>query len=69
LLSGIEALLLHGETRPMTSLPARATSAASQLQIRRSRDEIPAAVGKANRSLWPDFLNNSEIFACDARAI
>jgi hypothetical protein len=24
-----EALLLHGETRPMTGLPARATSAAS----------------------------------------
>jgi hypothetical protein len=27
LLSCIEALLLHGETRPMTGLPARATSA------------------------------------------
>jgi hypothetical protein len=25
----IEALLLHGETRPLTCLPARATSAAS----------------------------------------
>jgi hypothetical protein len=29
LLSIIEALLLHGETRPLTCLPARATSAAS----------------------------------------
>jgi hypothetical protein len=32
LLSGIEALLLHGEIRPMTSLPARATSATSEFQ-------------------------------------
>jgi hypothetical protein len=30
LLSLVEALLLHGETRPMTCLPARATSAASK---------------------------------------
>jgi hypothetical protein len=43
----IEALLLHGETRPMTGLPARATSAASDLSGR-------CAVGKANRSLWPN---------------
>jgi hypothetical protein len=49
LLSGIEALLLHGETRPMTGLPARATSAASERSGR-------YAVGiEANRSLWPDF--------------
>jgi hypothetical protein len=27
----LEALLLHGETRPMTDLPARATSAASDV--------------------------------------
>jgi hypothetical protein len=27
-----EALLLHGERRPMTNLPARATSATSKLQ-------------------------------------
>jgi hypothetical protein len=50
LLSFIEALLLHGETRPMTSLPARATSATSKIQGR-------YAVGEANRSLWP----NSEV--------
>jgi len=30
LLSMIEALLLHGETCPVTGLPARATSAASE---------------------------------------
>jgi hypothetical protein len=50
LLSFIEALLLHGETRPMTSLPARATSATSKVLGR-------CAVGEANRSLWP----NSEV--------
>jgi hypothetical protein len=43
----IEALLLHGETRPLTCLPARATSAASD---RRGRP----AVDEANRSLWPN---------------
>jgi hypothetical protein len=43
----IEALLLHGETRPMTGLPARATSATSKFAGR-------YAVGGANRSLWPN---------------
>jgi hypothetical protein len=51
LLSGIEALLLHGETRPMTGLPARATSAASKIV------EEGLRWGEANRSLWP----NSEV--------
>jgi hypothetical protein len=50
LLSDIEALLLHGETRPVTGLPARATSAASNVR--------KVCGGKeANRSLWP----NSEV--------
>ncbi len=50
LLSIVEALLLHGETCPMTSLPARATSAASKLREGMRWEE-------ANRSLWP----NSEV--------
>jgi hypothetical protein len=50
LLSIVEALLLHGETRPMTNLPARATSAASKLREGMRWEE-------ANRSLWP----NSEV--------
>jgi len=50
LLSLIEALLLHGETRPMTGLPARATSATSSL-----REDVRWV--EANRSLWP----NSEV--------
>jgi hypothetical protein len=51
LLSLIEALLLHGETRPMTGLPARATSATIRIM------QEGYAVGEANRSLWP----NSEV--------
>jgi hypothetical protein len=47
----IEALLLHGETRPLTCLPARATSAASGML------EEGLRWGEANRSLWP----NSEV--------
>src|SRR5437868_2838690 len=47
----IEALLLHGETRPLTCLPARATSAASE------KVEEGLRWGEANRSLWP----NSEV--------
>jgi hypothetical protein len=65
LLSDFEALLLHGETHPLTGLPARATSAFFQAAQQRTHR---TAVGEANRSLWPDFLNSSEIFACDARA-
>jgi hypothetical protein len=44
----IEALLLHGETRPLTCLPARATSAASEIVEEGLRWE------EANRSLWPN---------------
>ena len=47
----IEALLLHGETRPLTCLPARATSAASE------KVKEGLRWGEANRSLWP----NSEV--------
>jgi hypothetical protein len=50
LLSIVEALLLHGEIRPMTDLPARATSAASNVREGMRWEE-------ANRSLWP----NSEV--------
>jgi len=48
LLSVIEALLLHGETCPVTGLPARATSAASDFlkEDKRWREAI--------RSLWPN---------------
>jgi hypothetical protein len=48
LLSVIEALLLHGETCPVTGLPARATSAASNFF------EEDKRWGEANRSLWPN---------------
>jgi hypothetical protein len=47
LLSIVEALLLHGETRPLTGLPARATSAASNVREGMRWEE-------ANRSLWPN---------------
>lgn len=48
LLSVIEALLLHGETCPVTGLPARATSAASDFLEEDKRWR------KAYRSLWPN---------------
>jgi hypothetical protein len=44
----IEALLLHGEVRPMTALPARATSATT----RKIREGM--RWDEANRSLWPN---------------
>jgi hypothetical protein len=55
LLSGSEALLLHGETRPLTCLPARATSASSSGRFEfLEKLGRRAAVEKANRSLWPN---------------
>ncbi len=58
LLSGIEALLLQGETRPMTSLPARATSTAS-LQSQRQKVETrhyrkTVREKGSHYGLWPD---------------
>jgi len=60
LLSFIEALLLHGETRPMTGLPARATSATS-----RSCGKMCGGWGES-QSL-AKLRSPLRVFACDAR--
>jgi len=60
---GFEALLLHGETRPLTCLPARATSAYSYAPLHKLRG------GRGKSQSLARLHPFSEVFACDAALI